>query len=588
MKKAVKQPSSCVSDSSSPSSTMEMLRAEATIKRAMQALKKSLSKSSPPNEKKKTPDYNSGVRNSFFSLFNEQKDTIHAFGILGVAAAPTAPNSESRWMTADFAAWVFLISLMRGYSTHRSKWMTVRPIDHLFPDRSVVFGDPGYEQLVLPLPRLESNCDPEISAPDFAGLFLLSLQRMALNIKRGEKLLLLLIGHGYCEESALNRENPKFQLLLATQADSDEVIGEAFITKFQLETAVEPYRGDIVVICNSRFSSLLKSDRWMLLCSVDPEQAANALAGSHFTHERGSAFTTCAVAQTACERGQQFKPHPSQIALSSNISFNDFVSSMLQTERFLTERVSGTFPTNSPKSKATHTDIHQFTRRIGVPTNSPDYLTFYKQMCNIAYLQGLDTERPLPSVQPMPMLRYNNLAPRFDPRLIKLATAMPDSAYFPWCPKATYALNCSDLRRHISEPERYAFPARTNFSVGEKTMLIMLHSYHVLDVAVQIIARELDWCDPVSASPGKVEVFLPQKLENRDFYKMIESGVKINELPWYLKQYHFPSMYPKLDDNCAQWLCGRWETAGKPPVLRSEWDELVRKVGILTEREAIC
>ena len=39
----------------------------------------------------------------------------------------------------------------------------------------------------------------------------------------------------------------------------------------------------------------------------------------------------------------------------------------------------------------------------------------------------------------------------------------------------------------------------------------------------------------------------------------------------------------KTDSSGVEWLADQWTKAGKPEMKRSEWDELVTKVGILTE-----
>jgi len=38
-----------------------------------------------------------------------------------------------------------------------------------------------------------------------------------------------------------------------------------------------------------------------------------------------------------------------------------------------------------------------------------------------------------------------------------------------------------------------------------------------------------------------------------------------------------------MDFNGVEWLADQWTGAGKPEISHSEWDELVTKVGILTE-----
>ena len=82
-------------------------------------------------------------------------------------------------------------------------------------------------------------------------------------MKPSEKLVLLLIGHGKFEAG-------KFQFLITTQ--TNKVTGKDFIIKDELEYALKPCQGDILIIRNSSYSHYLVSEHWMLFC---PEQMAN-------------------------------------------------------------------------------------------------------------------------------------------------------------------------------------------------------------------------------------------------------------------------------------------------------------------------
>jgi len=219
-------------------------------------------------------------------------------------------------MTTDFAAWIFLISHMKGYTSERSTWGTIRPISHLFPDGFVTFSEAGCDRLQLPLPSpLEADFDPAISARLFTLDCLLSLRAMAHKVKPSEKLVLVLIGHGGFKAG-------EFQFLVTTQ--TNETTGEASITKGELEVALKPCQGDILVICNSCYSGYLASERWTLLCSASPEQSVVSLSQSNSGHFRGSAFTACVVAQAAREHGLQV-PLPRAEPRASNTSANQLV-----------------------------------------------------------------------------------------------------------------------------------------------------------------------------------------------------------------------------------------------------------------------
>ena len=196
---------------------------------------------------------------SIKKIFNK-KEVIHAFGILGIVGPLFMPNSG--WMVTNFVAWVSPISHMKGYMSERSAWRTIQPISHLFPDGSVTFGEVESDQLQLPLPStLETVFDSEhaISAKPFVSKCLLLLYRMAQKMKPSEKLVLLLIGRGKFEAR-------KFQFLITMQ--TNKVTGEDFIIKDELEYALKPCQGDILIIRNSSYPGPhhLVSERWMLFC----------------------------------------------------------------------------------------------------------------------------------------------------------------------------------------------------------------------------------------------------------------------------------------------------------------------------------
>ncbi|KDR78252.1 hypothetical protein GALMADRAFT_224624 [Galerina marginata CBS 339.88] len=440
-----------------------MTTLRATIKNAAQSVRtfltKSVSKSSSPKEGTATPGHHARKRKPVFGLFKEKQvathPVIHAVGILGIVDNLNTLNAG--WMVSDFAAWIFLISLMQGYHPDRSSWLSIRPVSHLFPSSSVIFGDAGCDRLVLPLPRLDSGVNPNITADNFSWHCMCSLKRIAKNVKHGEKLVILLVGYGLCRHS--DGEDPTFHFQLAQHPN--ETTGEASISKIMLEDALKKCRGEIVIICNSCNSDLLASDRWTLLCSAGPMEAAESLSQSYSSPNHGC-------------------------------------------------------------------------------------------------------------------LASNSL-------LVTLATAMPATEYLPRTPKATYASVSAELRRHIYAPTQYAFPPQTD-TVGTRTLLLVLKSYHVQDVAMQVLARELGWRD----ASCKVEIFLPQKIANWDFYEVIKSGIRIDELLWHLKATHFPWLWPKLDHNSAWWLWSQWNAAERPSISRHQWDELVKKVGFMTKSEAIC
>ena len=472
------------------------------------------------------------------------EEVIYAFGVLGMVGPLSKPNSG--WMTTDYAAWIFLISRMRGYSNHRSTLRTIRPIDYLFPGGFAAFGDAGFDSLQLPLPSLKTDHSPTISAKDFVSECLLGLLVMAQKVKPKEKFVLLLIGHGDLEDA-------KFQFLVTTH--DEKITAEAFITKHELKVALEPCQGDILVICNSSYSSELVSDRWTLLCSADANQVSKALTQSASGHFRGSAFTACALAQTAREHGFHvplpcavgttggkwvpLPPSPPCHSLSTpfaklsvmkpaDVSFEELVRRMVDMGRFLVENSIGIFQVKGPNTMVSWTTIFpiDFTAealgQIGVKVTSADFVEEYNTIMTDTNRQG----GPFPTLEPQSL--------QFDPLLVKLVTAIPDIRPRYNSHDAIYAKQITYLRQRITEPEQYGSPLQAD-TIGNEDLLVVLRSIHVQALAVQYIARELGWCN----AADKVTWFLPQQFESWEFEEMIEKGIRIDKLAGYFKRYHF-------------------------------------------------
>lgn len=571
-----------------------------------------LSKPSAPKAESSPPG-RQGCQ-SVFGVFRisppSRTKVIHAFGILGMIGP--LHTVESGWITSEFAAWQFLISQMKGFKTERSIWLPIRPINHLFPDGSVIFGEAGCDRLRLPLPITpETHLDPEISASRFTARCLLSLDQMARKVKPGETLVLLLIGHGGVVHDG------EFQFLVTTHPSN--ITGEAYITKGQLEEALKPCQGDILTICNSYYSGHLKSECWTLLCSATPDREADALSQSHSGHFRGSTFTACAVAQVAREHGLQvplprtdpekeraslplsLPPHSFSTPIAefslmkpSNISFTDFVDRMISMKEFVVENSINVFQVGGPKSTVSWTSVFpvHFTAevmdRIGIKADSPDYVTNYNEVFPGQGLQG--------GHLPTPMSR----SCQFSPLLTKLVFAMPDSIHALHTIAGVYTKAGEDLRRHIAEPERYPSPLEGG-RIGEESLLIMLHSMNVQAVAVQYTARVLGWCD----AADEVVAFVPQQITNWNLDEMLKNGIRVNELPWYLKEHHFPGyvhryavlqvftgsfffrLRPAMNRTSAQWLWTQWDAARRPEIPGSLWSEVMEKVGVMTKSKAI-
>jgi len=491
----------------------------------------------------------------------EEEELIYAFGILGTVGP--LDNRKSGWMATDFGAWMFLISHMNGYHHDRTVWRTIRPINDLFPGDFVVFGDAGCDRLQLPLPALETNVqDPDIPAHLFAAQCLLSLQKMAQKVKCHEKLLLLLIGHG------TNYDNV-FRLVIT--AGTKQITGEAFLTKDQLEAALEDCQGDILVICNSCHSGNLASERWTLLCSAGPDQASDALSESLSGRFKGSVFTACVVAQAAREHGlrvplPQAEPRPvegdqapmppsppphsfstpatGQVTIPQplNTSFEEFMGRVENMQRFLVEHSPSIFEVKGSKSTVSWNKVLpiNFTAeavgRISVKATSES--ADYSSIHNVIFFNSSPGDLqggPFPTPQ----------SPRLNTLLEKFLAAEPDIRPVPFNHDAILARTIADLQVQwrIAESKRYAFVPQAG-EIGTEDLLFLLRSVHVQALAVQLIAREMGWYNAAKVTP-----FLPHQINGWNFQEMIQKGLRVDNLAGYLHSYHSHG-YPYVQ-HCA-------------------------------------
>jgi len=42
-----------------------------------------------------------------------------------------------------------------------------------------------------------------------------------------------------------------------------------------------------------------------------------------------------------------------------------------------------------------------------------------------------------------------------------------------------------------------------------------------------------------------------------------------------------------METNCLWWLSNKWAAAGRPVIPLPEWEELMKRVGVMTEKKAI-
>ncbi|KAJ7118738.1 hypothetical protein C8R44DRAFT_878294 [Mycena epipterygia] len=130
-------------------------------------------------------------------------------------------------------------------------------------------------------------------AEDFVNSCFLDIAASASRVQPGQKFILLLIGHGEPTHTG------EFQLCVTTKSNR---LGEAWLSKRQLELAVAECQGQVQVICNSCHSRALESPKWQLVCAAGPNELAEALMISASGNVRGSAFSLCALAEVRQEQ----------------------------------------------------------------------------------------------------------------------------------------------------------------------------------------------------------------------------------------------------------------------------------------------
>ena len=133
----------------------------------------------------------------------------------------------------------------------------------------------------------------------------------------------------------------------------------------------------------------------------------------------------------------------------------------------------------------------------------------------------------------------------------------------------------------------------------------MLYSMNVQAVVVQFVARMLGWCHTVD----EVVVFIPQQITNWNLNEILneilKNSIRVKEVLWYLKDHHFlryvhhyaiiqvftssffTKMRPAMNCTYAKWLWPQWNTAERPEIPGSLWNEVMVKVGVMTKSKAI-
>ncbi len=114
--------------------------------------------------------------------------------------------------------------------------------------------------------------------------------------------------------------------------------------------------------------------------------------------------------------------------------------------------------------------------------------------------------------------------------------------------------------------------------IGEENLLTMFYLMNVQAVTVQYTARVLGWCN----AADEVMAFVPQQITNWNLDEMLKNSIRVNKLPWYLKEHHFSGyvhrytvlqvfissffsrLRPVMNHISAQWLWAQWDAARRP------------------------
>jgi len=94
---------------------------------------------------------------------------------------------------------------------------------------------------------------------------------------------------------------------------------------------------------------------------------------------------------------------------------------------------------------------------------------------------------------------------------------------------------------HLYDPQQHPSPMHpVTGTIDAASLLLQLRAMHVQAIAVQHVARVLGWNEnDDDGSEQPLVPFLPWKMRHCDSNGMVESGVKIDELPAYLQNHHF-------------------------------------------------
>ncbi|KAF9042544.1 hypothetical protein BDZ89DRAFT_1059760 [Hymenopellis radicata] len=481
------------------------------------------------------------VWRSLKSVFHPEPRIV-VCSLLTVVGDVKQPNgSDAGCMVVDLLLLLTLLSSQSQFDPTRFRHFGIQDLLPHFPDGKFVFSEAASDPLRWPVPAClyRQHHKDEASAYYFAAECTFVVAAAASTVKKGEKFILILIGHG-----ALTRNN-RFCLCISTTGGRDM---EAFVTKEQLEMAVKGCRGEVLVLCNSCHAWALESPRWHLLSTSGPHEYAEVLTPSVSDYVRRSAFSWCLLPAAAQEQGFSIpRPCSQKYPVDSNI--ND-----------LAEHSGCGF---LPWRSAIPIALTQTQSVIDSISLYPDLNTAL--MLNVFYDKA-------PTGKTSTVMTVSDLRCQLD-------LLAPDYALLPM----------THLRegRDVARSRQYLANRESLSDLDVRDLVFGLHSRNVQAVGTQLVAKHLGWWRGSQVAAFKF-ISLERTTPGRGaFAAMVEDGIPIDRLFLHLlekfeRHVCGDSILLLIDSSlrlCREhdrgsvwWLVMRWVDAGRPKVPRQQWD----------------
>ncbi|KAJ6595753.1 hypothetical protein DFH09DRAFT_1410578 [Mycena vulgaris] len=441
------------------------------------------------------------------------------FSVLGVAGS--LQNKDAGWMILDWMIFTTLLASQPGFDRPRFRYRL------LFPVPPCLFDERAQTKEVFDAEDFVNNCFLDIAAS-------------SSRVQPGEQFVLLLIGHGKRSQTG------DFMLCVSTKSNR---MGEAWLTKRQLESAVKKCRGQITVICNSCHSGALKSPRWQLVCVAGPNELAEAFTTSASGNVRGSASSLCALAEV-----RQEQDHEEFLIYESGNRF----------------RHCGSEESRRPWHEMLPIGLSQWLvdEVTTTPDNrSSDHCSTANRLNEIYHSTG-GSSLMVPISSPVDSARHqlHLLAPMF--------SVIPKS-----------------LRRDSRDAERCQRFLHDSRSLAEGEIIDFFASLRnrlVHSVVVQLISRELGWY----SSPTVVSFLSLKDAISGEFVvdDMIENGIHFDDLVLRL-QAEFEGTRSDGDRASIWWFALVWASKERPKVSPEAWkkavDTAVKEAGFERDPEQV-